>query len=131
MKRIVTFVKYKEVIGYPEYKISNNGILLKNGVLQKPLIENLGKDGDLPYQYVNLKNKKPKNRFGKKFFIHKLVWIHFGNNNDLGKLVIDHINNDTMDNRIENLKPIPLYDNMMKGKANRLNNRKEGEVNDV
>jgi hypothetical protein len=120
MKRVTTFVKWKIVNGFPEYKISNNGLLLKNGVLQSPLVENLGKEKNLFYKYVNLKNKSNKNRFGKKFFIHRLVWIHFGNNENYKPLVIDHINNDSMDNRIENLRLISIYENLIKGKISKL-----------
>ena len=113
-KRITTYIKWKSVEDYPEYKISNNGLLLKNGVLQNSKVETLGRN---KYQYVNLKNKTKGNRsrFGKKFFIHRLVWIHFGNNKDYNPLVIDHINNNSMDNRIENLSLLTIRQNLQKG----------------
>ncbi len=121
MKRIEILVKWKQVIDYPEYKISNNGLLLKNGVLQNALIENLGRKQELPYRYVNLRNPNKKQRtWGKKFFIHQLVWMHFGDNLHLNGLVIDHINHDVTDNRIENLQLLTRHQNLMKGKENAL-----------
>lgn len=114
-KRITTYIKWKIVEDYPEYKISNNGLLLKNGVLQNSKVETLGRN---KYQYVNLKNKviDKGRRFGKKFFIHRLVWIHFGNNKQYKPLVIDHINNNSMDNRAENLQLLTIRENLVKGK---------------
>lgn len=114
-KRVTIFIKWKSVEDFPEYKISNNGLLLKNGILQNPRVETLGRN---KYQYVNLKdkNKKCRSGFGKKFFIHRLVWNHFGNNKEYKPLVIDHINNNSLDNRIENLSLLTIRQNLEKGK---------------
>lgn len=47
---------------------------------------------------------------GKKFSVHRLVWIlHHGDIPD--DMTIDHINMDTLDNSIENLRLLSLQDN--------------------
>jgi len=46
----------------------------------------------------------PFTYMGRKYLAHRVVWaLHYG---DPGDLVVDHINGDTSDNRIENLQAI-------------------------
>ena len=40
---------------------------------------------------------------GRAYYVHRLIWIWHNDYN--GELQIDHINNNTSDNRIENLRP--------------------------
>ena len=55
------------------------------------------------YRIVQVKNKK--------HLIHRLVWVMFNQPIENG-LEIDHINGDTMDNRIENLRCVERLINM-------------------
>lgn len=101
---------WKDVIGYEElYEVSNLGKLRHKDVLvddiknnrkmhikQKYMKPCLGKRGY--YVYVVSKNNKKKH-----LPIHRLIAIHFiPNPNDYP--VINHINGNKLDNRIENLE---------------------------
>lgn len=71
-----------------------------------------------------LKHYKDKNYFLVRLYkdkkvmtipIHHLVWDHFGDGKRDGYiLVVDHINNDPLDNRIENLQVISNRENTSK-----------------
>ena len=103
--------KWKDVIGYEGlYQVSNLGnvkslpkkwemaygaINQHNGKILKPWLVGRG------YCVVSLH----KNKICKKKYIHQLVAITFLNHKPNGyKLVVDHINNNRLDNRLENLQ---------------------------
>lgn len=69
------------------------------GELIKPLS---GKDG---YLKLNLGKKGQK----KTFRVHRLVMMAF---HGVSELVVDHINSDTMDNRLNNLRYCTVRDNV-------------------
>lgn len=102
---------YKNIPGYEDlYKISNLGnvkisckkILIRNKYpyisKEKNMKLILNKNGY--YQVTLTKDQK-----SKSFTVHQLVSITFLNHNPCGyKLVIDHINDNKLDNRVENLQ---------------------------
>lgn len=98
---------WKDVIGYEGmYQISNLGNVfsLKTNKKLKQSIDSTG------YYAVGLTNKKTK-----IFRVHKLMAIMFLNHKPLGyKLVIDHINNNKLDNRIDNLQIVTIRENTTK-----------------
>lgn len=117
-ERITTFVKWKSLDEFPEYKISSNGLLMKNGVLQNTQKHFFGKQQKDYYLFVNIYFKVKNSLRIKKCYIHRLVWDAFGDNKDYKPLVIDHINDNPIDNRIENLILITSYHNLLKGRVN-------------
>ena len=60
-----------------------------------------------------------KNGKGKNFLVHQLMAMAFLNHKPNGhKIIIDHINNDSTDNRLENLQIITQRENVSKDKVN-------------
>lgn len=111
-QRTTTFVKWKQLTDFPNYYISNNGLIRKGTVLQNLKTNEKGKG----YYFVSFRGKdeKNKNTF-KRYDIHKLVWEYFGDGSISSyEFHIDHINEDTKDNRIENLRVIPQKKNALK-----------------
>lgn len=120
---------WKDIKGYEGYyKVSNFGDVLslwrvvgnsgcKNsnlmsvngGVLKK----NLDSHG---YYIVNLSKAKTR----KTVKVHLLVWDAFGNRpRDGRKLQVDHIDNNKLNNRIDNLQLLSNRDNCIKSKASK------------
>lgn len=116
---------WKDIPGYEElYQVSNLGnikslskIKLNNGkypYLTKEKIIKERKDG-AGYLGVALY------KYGKRreFRIHQLVAITFLNHKPCGyNLVIDHINDNILDNRLENLQIITQRENAYKNQKN-------------
>lgn len=100
---------FKEIPGYDDYQISSLG-RVKSFKYGKERILKPGIDG-AGYYYVNLyKNKK---RESKK--VHILVTITFMDHIPNGyEIVIDHINENRLDNRVENLQLITHRKNVVK-----------------
>jgi hypothetical protein len=105
------------------YQVSNLGnvkslaremVKGKRKFISKEKILKLGKDG-AGYYFVNLyKNGKIKN-----FKIHKLVAITFLNHiPDRYRIVVDHIDNNPLNNRLENLQLISQRQNTSKDRIN-------------
>ena len=86
-----------------------------NGVLKNRLAKPRAKVGSAagsitPQGYLKIGIDR------KVYFVHRLVWIMFNGSIDKG-LVIDHINKDTLDNRIENLRLVTPLHNLQNQKA--------------
>ena len=65
-----------------------------------------------------LTNKLSKNNVSKSFMTHQLVAICFLNHSQKGmSLVIDHINNDKSNNKVENLQVITQRENSYKNQG--------------
>jgi hypothetical protein len=119
---------WKDIPDYEgKYQVSNLGrvkslnrnIYDKNGNLhyiQKEKILKLTSN-KLGYYYVNLYN----NIKVKNVKVHILVALTFLNHKTDGttKIVIDHINNISSDNRVENLQIITQRENCLKDKKNK------------
>jgi hypothetical protein len=102
--------EFKDIPEYEGlYQVSNLGNvkgLSKNIILKKSKVY-------FGYYIVSLY----KDKIRKSFYIHKLVAITFLEHKPCGhKLVIDHINDDPCDNRVENLQIVSQRFNSYKTK---------------
>ncbi len=94
-----TFEIWKPVVGFEGcYEVSNTGkvrnIRQRKGVLRPGLV---GRD---PRPAVSLQ----KDGIAKTYYVHRIMGFAFLGLN--GDLVIDHINRNTQDNRLENLQVV-------------------------
>ena len=115
---------WKDVLNYEGlYQVSNLGRVksLKRKVRhfsgERLVPERILKGGvnDKGYILVNLGKKGTK----KVFAVHKLVAIAFLNHKPCGyKLVVDHIDNNKLNNKLENLQIITQQENVLKSKIN-------------
>ena len=104
---------WKSVPGYEGlYKISSKGNLLslRNNKLLHPSKE-----------HGYLKTSLRKDGKQRKFSIHQLIAMAFlGHTPCKSKLVVDHINEDKSDNRVENLQIITNKENVVKSINNKI-----------
>jgi hypothetical protein len=102
---------FKDVPGYDKYQVSNLGRVksfkLNGEKILKPVI---GRNG---YFLVKLYNEEKV----KLIKVHQLVAMAFLNHEPCGhKIVVDHKNNDKLNNRLENLQLISQRENSSKDK---------------
>jgi len=87
--------EWKEVTGYPGYKISNHGQVWSNK-LKRVLVPPLDKDG---YERIGLWNKM----VCRKYNVHRLVALHFIPNPEM-KYSVNHIDGVIRNNHFTNLE---------------------------
>ena len=107
------------VSGFPNYIISNDGVIYSQRGEKKPEIIKGG------YHRIQLLNKGQK-----KFLIHRLVYQHFGKNWN-SELTVDHIDGNVNNNHISNLRMATQQEqnfNTKVYKSNKLGVRGVGKV---
>jgi hypothetical protein len=106
--------EWKDIPDYPNYQVSNLGNVrsLKFGKVKllKPILHHCG------YHMLNLFKENKRN----KYPLHQLVAMAFLNHKPDGMdFVIDHINSDKLDNRLNNLRIITNRENISKERSDR------------
>ncbi len=104
---------FKEIPDYPDYKVSNLG-RVKSFKRNKEIFLKPINDTYNYLQVVLYKNKKPRT-----IQVHRLVAMVFLNHifNTSNGIVVDHINNNRQDNRLENLQLITIRQNNSKDRV--------------
>lgn len=102
-------VIWKTIENYPNYKISNNGLVMsiKTGKIMKGTLKKSG------YLQIDLWN----NGTISWFLIHRLVALSFIPNPD-NKPQVNHIDEDKQNNNINNLEWVTAKENMNYGTRN-------------
>jgi hypothetical protein len=94
-----------EIQGYPNYLIYPDGRVSSSRFPDRFLKPLRTRNKNPYYNYRLYHNKKYKH-----FQIHRLVALHYIPNPD-NKPQVDHINRDTSDNRVENLRWVTISEN--------------------
>lgn len=96
MDRVVTIVKWKDIIGWPSYRIANNGLVKKGNLLLR-VNEGTRKQGFR----LNVSLAKPGAI--RRFWVHKLVWKYFSNEPFIKGNHLHHKDLNYKNNHIDNL----------------------------
>ena len=101
--------KFKQLEDYPEYQISTHGRVfrIRDGREVKPLTN---ADGYLQVSLNRFNTSAPKYPY-----VHRLVAKTFLPNSDPNKKIVDHLDNDPLNNCVSNLEWISQRENVRRG----------------
>ncbi|MBR0201982.1 MAG: NUMOD4 motif-containing HNH endonuclease [Bacteroidaceae bacterium] len=106
--------KWKPVEGFPRYEVSNMGRVRSNCCKNGRKLRYLLKPRSRPKGYYSVTLSKKNSETGRVYFsqkqVHRLVAHAFLGQCPQG-YVVDHINGDSLDNRLENLRYASLSEN--------------------
>jgi hypothetical protein len=110
--------KWKDIIGYENlYQINNNGkvksldrIIIRNDNIRKTIKSRILINTLNPNGYYEV--KLSKNGIVKKYWIHRLIAMHFIKN-EMNKKEVNHKNGIKTDNSIKNLEWVTPKENMI------------------
>jgi hypothetical protein len=108
---------WKAVPGYENYEVSNLGKVRSLNYLGH------GKIKELSPAIVNGRYKLTlrSNKKSKRFYLHQVIAMTFLDHTpDRYNLIVDHINNNPLDNRCENLQVVSVRINVTKDKVRSL-----------
>ena len=100
--------EWLDIKDYPNYEVSNLG-RIRNKKTNRLL------HFDQPYKYARVCLRQDKKR-QRNLMVHRLVYCTFHDDYDLDGFVIDHIDADTANNRLDNLQKITQRENNLKQK---------------
>ena len=103
-------MKLKAIENYKDYFISSDGKVFskKSGKLKEL---KLWKDSKDRYLMVSLSRKGEK----KNLLVHRLVAKAFLENKEKNKNIVDHIDKNTKNNKVENLRWVTTRENVVRG----------------
>jgi hypothetical protein len=105
-------MNFVRIDGYPNYVIHPAGTILK---IWKHKTKEMKTCKSMGYVRIALRNNGKQ----KKFQVHRLLALHFIENDDPeNKIYIDHINGVRDDNRLENLRWVTHKENMNAFRSN-------------
>lgn len=94
---------WKDIEFNPNYEVSDSGIVRRKS--NKNVLKGCITSG---YRSVKLTFENSKQQ---RFYVHRLVALHFIPNEDERKTFVNHKNGDKMDNRVENLEWVTPREN--------------------
>jgi len=100
---------FKRIKDFNNYEISNLG-RVRNISRNSILVNTISKRGYYTVKLCGPIGKKSKN-------VHRLIGIYFLNNGIDGDFIVDHIDNNPLNNRVSNLEWISRRDNLNHGHA--------------